>query len=172
VEGLSIPLHLAPGEHVLSVRFLYASHATRDTEKLSFSTLESDEPLAERHIEMPSFSFTPPSTGAYNTALDATFGGDLIGLLVYSTTIPTASSDVATVREVRLYVGGSIVFEGTIDDLRSDGNYPADSTLRSITDNYLYLDFSKAPIEAGARIELQIKSDDTNEIEILPVLEV
>ena len=93
-------------------------------------------------------------------------------MLIYSTTIPTATADTATVRELRILMNGEMVYEGTIEDIRSDARYPADSTLRSITDNYLYIDFTKSPIEAGARVEVQIKSDDTNEVRILPVIKV
>ena len=170
IAGLRLPLQLAPGEHVLSVRFSHTSVSTIDTEKLTFSTLEAEETLAEKHVEMPTFDFTPPSTGAFNTALDTTFAGDVAGLLLYGTTIPTTTSDTATIREVRLLIGGEIAYEGTFEDLHADAHYPADSTLRSITDNYLWLDFTRSPIAAGSRIELQIKSDDTNAIRIIPVI--
>ncbi len=172
VSGLRIPMALPTGEHVLAIRFLHTSVATVDTEKLTMATLEYPEAIERAHYEIPTFSFTPPSTGAFNTAVDTTYGGALHGFLIYSPTIPTATSDTATVREVRVYVDGEMTFEGTIHDLRSEARYPADATLRSITDNYIYIDFSKAPIEAGRRIELQIKSDDTNEIRILPIIRV
>jgi len=170
IHGLRVPIQLPTGVGALSVRFLHTSVATVDTEKLTLATLEAEETLAGKHIEIPTFDFTPPSTGAFNTALDTTFGGDLKGFLLYGTTIPTATADTATIREVRILVGGEIAFEGNIADLRADARYPADSTLRSITDNYLWLDFSKSPIPAGSRIELQIKSDDTNAIRVMPVV--
>jgi len=172
LSGLKLPLSLAAGEHVLSLRFLYGSATTRDTEKLTLATEEYETAVEEGHYEIPTFSWTPPSTGAFNTALDTTFGGTLHGMLIYSTTIPTATADTATVRELRILMNGEMVYEGTIEDIRSDARYPADSTLRSITDNYLYIDFTKSPIEAGARVEVQIKSDDTNEVRILPVIKV
>ena len=170
VEGLKLPLQLARGEHILSVRFLHSSVSTVDTEKLSFSTLESDEALAERHIEMPTFSFTPPSTGSYNIAMDSTFGGDVIGFLVYSTTIPTTTSTTTTVAKVRIKVGGDIVFEDNWNNLSAQTFYPEESTLRSILDNYVFIDFRKAPISAGARTEFEVYSDDTNNVKIIPVI--
>jgi len=172
VEGLFVPLRLSPGAHVLSVRYLYSSNAKIDTEKLSFSTLESDEALATAHIEIPSFSFTPPSTGAYNTALDATFGGAVKGFLLYSTTIPTTSATTTTLAKLRIKAGGDIVYEDNLHGLASQSFYPEDSTLRSICDNYVYVDFSKAPIPAGTRVELEVYSDDTNTVRIMPVIEV
>ena len=172
VSGLRIPMSLPTGEHVLAIRFLHGTVATVTSEKLTMATLEYAEALETTHYEIPTFSFTPPSTGAFNTAVDTTYAGTVHGFLIYSPTIPTSTADTATVREVRLYVDGEMVFEGTIHDLRADARFPADSTLRSITDNYLFLDFSKAPIEAGRRVELQIKSDDTNEIRILPIIKV
>jgi len=172
VDGLSLPLKLAPGAHVLSVRFLYSSNAKIDTEKLSFSTLESDTVLSRAMIQMPSYSFTPPSTGAYNTALDATFAGTLIGFLMYSTTIPTSSATTTSLAKLRLKVGGDIVYEDNWQGLASQTFYPEESTLRGILDNYIFLDFRKDPIPAGARVEVQVYSDDTNAVKIIPILQV
>jgi len=172
VEGLILPLRLRPGEHTLSVRFFHESVSTIDTEKLSFATLEADEVLEDRHIEMPTFNFTPPSTGAYNTALDVSFAGDLTGFLVYSTTIPTTTADTATVKKLRIKVGGDIVFEDIWENLSAQTPYPEDSTLRSILDNYIFIDLRKAPIAAGSRVEIEIWSDDTNTVKIIPIIRV
>ena len=172
IEGLALPLYLAPGEHVLSLRFLHSSVSTIDTEKLSFSTLEADEPIEGAHVEIPSFNFTPPSTGAYNTALDATFGGNVKGFLIYSTTIPTTTSTTTTVAKLRLKIAGDIVYEDNWHGMSAQTYYPEDSTLRSVLDNYVYLDFSKQPIPAGQRVEVEIYSDDTNTVKILPIVQV
>ena len=172
IEGLSVPLRLAPGEHVLSVRYLFNGGAYTDTQKLSFSTLESDDVLEDRHVEIPRFTFTPPSTGAYNTALDTSFAGDIHGFLLYSTTIPTATSTTTTVAKVRIKAGGDIVYEDNWTNMSAQTHYPEDSTLRALLDNYVYLDFDKAPIPAGTRIELEVYSDDTNPIYILPIQRV
>ena len=170
LEGLIIPLHLAAGEHVLSVRYFYAAQTNVATAKLSFSTLEADEPIEAAHVELPSFSYTPPSTGAYNVALDATFGGNVIGFLIYSTTIPTTSADTCTVKKFRIKVAGDIVFEDIWETLSAQTPYPEDSTLRSILDNYVYVDLSKQPIPAGQRTEIEIYSDDTNAAKIIPII--
>jgi len=172
VEGLILPLRLRPGEHVLSVRFFHNSVSTITSEKLSFATLEADEVLEDRHIEMPTFNFTPPSTAAYNTALDVSFTGTITGFLIYSTTIPTTTADTATVKKLRIKVDGDIVFEDIWENLSAQTPYPEDSTLRSILDNYVFVDFTKAPIEAGRRVELEIMSDDTNTVKIIPILRV
>ena len=172
VEGLSVPLALPAGEHILSVRFLHNSVSTIDTEKLSFSTLESDEPIEEKHYEFPTFNFTPPSTGAYNTALDVKYTAEVHGFLIYSTTIPTASATTTTVAKLRMKVEGDIVYEDNWHGLSSQTFYPEDSTLRGILDNYVFLNFSKAPIEPEKRVELEIYSDDTNAVKIIPILRV
>jgi len=172
LHGLKLPVSLPTGEHVLSIRFLYGSATTRDNEKLTLATEEYETAIEEKRYEIPTFSWTPPSTGSFNTALDTTFAGDVEGFLIYSTTIPTTTSNTATVRELRLVLNGEIAYEGTIDDLRSDAAYPADETLRSICDNYIFLDFRKSPIPSGTRIEVQIKSDDTNSVRILPIVRV
>ena len=172
VDGLALPLRLAPGEHVLSVRFLHSSVSTIDTEKLTFATLESDEALEGAHVEVPLYTFTPPSTGAYNTALDSTFDGPLHGILLYSTTIPTTTATTTSCAKLRIKAGGDIVWEGTWNEMSSQTYYPEDSTLRSILDNYVYLDFSKAPIPAGTRVEIEVYSDDTNDVKILPIVRV
>ncbi|RLG47481.1 MAG: hypothetical protein DRN92_03140 [Thermoproteota archaeon] len=172
VEGLSLPLKLAPGAHILSVRFLYNSVSTITDTKLSFSTLESDTVLSRAMIQMPRYVFTPPSTGAFNTALDSTFSGTLIGFLVYSTTIPTTSATTTTVSKLRVKIGGDIAYEDNWQGLCSQTFYPEDSTLRSVLDNYVFLDFRKDPVPAGSRIEVQVYSDDTNDVIIIPVVQV
>ena len=172
VEGLVLPLKLSPGAHTLSLRFLFTDGANVDNQKLSFSTLESDEALSPEHIEIPKFSFTPPSTGAYNTALDATFAGTLKGILFYSTTIPTTSATTASLAKLRLKAAGDIVFEDNWHNLAAQTYYPEDSTLRGVLDNYVFVDLSKSPIPAGTRVEVEIYSDDTNTIDILPIVSV
>jgi len=169
ISGLRMPMALPTGEHVLAVRFLHNAVATIDSEKLTMATVEYEEAIEGAHYEIPTFSYTPPSTNAFNTAVDTTYSGAVHGFLIYSPTVPTATSDTATLREARVYVDGEMVFEGTIEDLRSDARYPADSTLRGITDNYVFIDFRRSPIEAGRR---EIKSDDTNELRILPIVRV
>ena len=69
-------------------------------------------------------------------------------------------------------VEGDIVYEDNWHGLSSQTFYPEDSTLRGILDNYVFLNFSKAPIEPEKRVELEIYSDDTNAVKIIPILRV
>lgn len=172
IEGLRLPVWLTPSELSLAIRFNKGSVATIDTEQLTFSVLEADEPLRDRHLEMPRFSFTPPSTGTFNTALDTSFAGDLIGLLVYSTTIPTTTNDNASVAKLRLKVDGDIVYEGNWLEMSADTTYPGDSTLKGIVDNYVFLDFRRQPYPAGSSIAVDVESDDTNIVRIIPIVAV
>jgi len=175
IQGLSIPLWLSPTEESLAIRFAYGTVATTDNEQLTFSVREADEPIKPAHVEIKRFEFTPPSTGAYNTALETTFTGDLIGLMIYSTTIPTTTNDNASAAKVRILVDGDLAWEGNWLEMKADakrGAYDGDSTNRAILDNYVWLDFEDQPIKAGARIEIQIYSDDTNTVTLHPVIQV
>lgn len=175
IEGLFLPLYLKPTPESLAIRFNFSDLATTDTQQLTFAICESDKILADKRWEIPRFSFTPPSIGAFNEALDTTFAGDLVGLVVYSTTIPTTVDDKATVAKIRIIVEGETIYEGNWLELSCEveaGAYAGDATLKTILAKYALIDFRADPIPKGKRVEVQIYSDDTNIVRLHPIISV
>ena len=172
IQGLRLPITIPAGSGTLAYRLFYSAQSTITNVRLNIVRVESDDVLEPGIYAIKRFDFTPPSTGAENIALDTSFDGDLHGMLIYSTTVPTASSTNATVKKIIMEVGTREVIKSTIFDLRSSVEYPHDSTVRGIVDNYILLDFRRSPIAAGERIRLKIVSDDTNAVKIIPILKI
>ncbi len=170
IYGLDIPIHRSPTSEVLAYRGGFLANAKIGSATLSVMTQEYDGEIEPGRIAIPRFNFTPPSTGAYNIAVDSTFDGDVIGLLLMSTTIPTAISLTTSLAKIRLTVEGVITNELRWENLNNTNKYPGDSTLRGIIDNYAYLNMEEEPIPKGSRIEIGVFSDDTQPIRILPVI--
>jgi len=172
IEGLRLPITIPAGQGTLAYRLFYSAPTNITNMRLNIVRVESDDVLEPGIYAIKRFDYTPPSTGAENIALDTAFDGDLHGMLIYSTTVPSASSYNATVRKIILEAGTTELVETTIGDLRASVEYPHDSTIRSIVDNYLLLDFRRSPVPAGTRIRLKIVSDDTNSVKIIPILKM
>ena len=170
IEGLRLPLTIPAGSGTLAYRLFYEAPTTLDNVQLNIVRLESAEVIEPGIYAIKRFDFTPPSTGAENIALDTSFDGDLHALLLYSTTVPSTSSTNATVKKIILERGTEQLMKTTIHDLRTAVEYPHDSTLRGLVDNYLLIDLRKNPIAAGERVRLKIVSDDTNSVKIIPIL--
>ena len=169
IEGLRLPLTIPAGAGTLAYRLFYTAQTPITNYKINICRVESEEVLEEGIYAIKRFDFTPPSTGAENIALDTTFDGDLHAFLIYSTTIPTASSTNATVKKIILERGTTQIMKSTIFDLRTAVEYPRDSTIRGVVDNYILIDLRKNPIPAGERVRLKIVSDDTNAVRIIPI---
>lgn len=169
--AVEVPLNLAAGEAEIAVRAAYTALTTVDTEKLSITVVEQDEGLEGGHLEVARYNFTPPSTGAYNVVLDSTFKGALEGILIFSTTIPTASANTLSARKVRIRTAGGITIEELFTSIQADAQYPGDTTLRAVLDNYALLKLEPA-VAAGTRVEISVLSDDTNTVRLLPILRV
>lgn len=172
VQGLILPVTVPAGSGTLAYRLYYTAPSTITDYRISIERIDSDDVLEPGIYAIKRFDYTPPSTGTENIAIDTSFDGDLIAMLIYSPTIPTASSNSATVKKIILEEEGAEMIKDTIYTLRTDIEYPKDSTLRGICDNYIFLDFRRSPIARGRRIRLKIVSDDTNTCKIIPILKI
>ena len=143
-----------------------------DTEKLTVISERSDVAPAERPLKLLRYNFTPPSTGVFNTAIDTTPEGAVEGFLIRSTTVPTDASDVSTVNEIELEVGGVLVTRSNVWQFLAHTPYvdDVDGTATSkIFKNWLFLDLKREPITAKMPYKLYVKSDDTQAVRIIPI---
>jgi len=171
VNGIVLPVNHAPSQAEMAMRLIYAPLANFTDTALSIEIQETKEALKEPEIMFQKYTFTPPSTGAYNILLDSVFGNSVIGFLINSTTIPTPSSNVASCRKLKLRIGTDNVYENTWNGMTVDSKYNIAAELKVLIANYAYLNFEDTPITKGTEIQIQVESDDLNPIEVIVVLE-
>jgi hypothetical protein len=143
-----------------------------DTEKLTIIGEYQDEALTAPPLRLLRYNFTPPSTGAMNKALDTIATGTIDKFLIRSYTVPTDSSDNATVDELELWVGGDLKTRTNVWQMYTPIEYVDNvngTATSKIINNWLVLDMKDGPITAGSKYEIYIKSDDTNAVRIIPI---
>ena len=172
VMGLRIPVYLAKGDDTLTYKITRVAVSDADTETLSLLARFQEAAPAQGWHEFTTYSYTPSASGSSLRAMDVKSTGELIGLLIFGTTIPTTSADTTTVDKLQLRLDGEITHEATWQTLRAPsapGNV-ADATVpEGILDNYVFWDFREEPIAAGRRIEVYINAGDTNAVRLIPI---
>jgi len=171
--GISVPVSWTPDGRILSVKANTSGVGSMTSQAITIAQVEHEAPLARGLSSILTYNFTPPSTGAFNRALDIVPDGDVEGMLVFSTTIPTTSANTKTVNELQIRSGGTIVYSASWEEMQSDmsaGAIDGASTIEGILDNYAWLDFSSDPFKAGTRLEVFVKSDDTNAVRLIPLV--
>ena len=86
--------------------------------------------------------------------------------------MPTDSSDVSTVNEIELEVGGVLVTRSNVWQLLAHAPYVDDvdgTPTSKIFRNWLFIDLKREPIAAKMPYKLYIKSDDTQAVRIIPI---
>jgi len=180
IMGLSVPLYQPPrgaGELTFLVGRVAVSGV--DTETISIAEVANTETLEEawlHYVEMP--GVTAGATG-YGNIVDLPAPGDLIYLIFYSTTIPTTTSETATVQSVKVEINGQVVIERNWHEMKANvtrggatGLFgsPGDTT---ILDNYGVIDFRKDPIPKEADVSLDINAGVANQaFRIIPIFRV
>jgi len=171
IPSVVIPVNHAPTQAEMAMRLVYSPLANFTDTALSIEILETKENLKEPEIMFQKYTFTPPSTGAYNILLDSVFGNNVIGFLIFSTTIPTATANVASCRKMKLRIGTDNVYENTWNGMTDNVRYNIASELQALIKNYAFLNFEDTPITKGIEIQIQVESDDLNPIEVIVILE-
>jgi hypothetical protein len=172
INDLVIPVNYAAPIPVLYYNITRTAVSGVGSERLTLVAELSDAAPAERPIQALKYSYTPPATGSMYKALERVLAGDLEAILLYSTTVPSDSADTSTIDSVELYVGGDLVTRTREMHIYRPRPYieDADGTPTArILNKWMLLDFRPEPIPAGSSIRLDIQSDDTNAIRIIPI---
>jgi hypothetical protein len=172
VMGLRIPVYLTRGDDTLTYKITRVAVSNADTETISLMARFLEAAPAQGWLEYTTYSYTPSASGSSLRAMDVKSTGDLIGLLIYGTTIPLTSADTTTVDKLQLRLDGEITHEATWQTLRAptESGSVADATVpEGILDNYVFWDFRKEPIPAGKRIEVYVNAGDTNAVRMIPI---
>ena len=156
-----LPLNLPTGTPSPYYSVDYSAVSGVDTTKLTIIGEYQDEDLEEAPLRLLEYSFTPPSTGAMNKALDTTSLGEIDKFLIYSTTVPTDSSDNASCDELELWVAGDLKTRTNVWQMYHPIEYldNVDGTITAKTiDKWLVLEMKKGPIPPGTKYTIYILS--------------
>jgi len=180
IMGLDVPL-FQPARAAGELAFLVGRVAVSgvNTETISIAEVANTERLEEtwlHYVEMP--GVTAGAVG-YGNIVDLPAPGDLVYLIFYSTTIPTTTSETATVQSVKISVDGVTVIERNWHEMKADVSRGGSTGLfaspgdTSILDNYGIIDFRKDPIPREADVSLDINAGVANEaFRIIPIFRV
>jgi len=180
IMGLDVPLYQparGPGELALLVGREAVSGV--DTETISIAEIANTEKLEEawlHYVEMP--GVTAGATG-YGNIVELPSPGDLLFIIFYSTTIPTTTSETATVQSVKVEIAGVPAVERNWHEMKADVSRGGSTGLfgspgdTSILDNYGVIDFRKDPIPKGTDVSIDINAGVANEAyRIIPIFGV
>jgi hypothetical protein len=151
VFGLVIPLwhKVAPAE---AVSWLVTRSAVANVsgEIISIAYVTKDKGVSDVHFDIRAITGTSPATTGVATAVpDLPRMGNLIGILLYSDTVPTATADTVTLQEIRLYRNDVQELTTVWDELQGDRANVVDGhltqPLRDTIVKYAYIDLSADP---------------------------
>lgn len=175
VNGLRIPICSRADADVTCLA-TKATITSGGSERLSLGAI-LEEKAESAHYEILQTAYTPSGTGQYLQCYDKTVEGDVVGFMLFSTTIATASADTISADKIRIKVNGNMIKDTNWDLMRAlshDGYHPlfaspADAT---ILDNYAWIPFLKEMPKKGDKLTIEINAGDTNAIRLVEVVKV
>src|SRR5712664_1039400 len=183
VEGLSMPIWGQPKHGTWTTRANFVAGTNLSVGVISLESEIVDKVLQDGYLSALTTFFTPPSTSSFNDVFNTTMNGDLIGILVFSTTVPTFAADTISAREVRLFIDDGLAWQVEWKNLVAAGisggnpNPPVVGTVfgqgfTNFYQNYGFYDNLDDPVPKGKKLKLQVSSDDTSAVRVIPLLKV
>jgi hypothetical protein len=162
VLGLYVPVWANAKERRVSYSIGRTDITTTDGETISVlaELTENQDPAGQYILE--TIEYTPASTGASLKAASKKLDGDLEGILLFGTTIPTTTNMNASIKEITIKLPGGKEYEAewsTLGAMGSAGSIADASIPEGILDNYRVIDFRNEPVPAGETIEIFTKAD-------------
>jgi hypothetical protein len=151
VQGMRIPLShkVAPAE---AVSWLITRSAVTNVsgEVISIGYETREKGVTDIHYDIRAITGTsPPTIGVATAVPDLPRMGNLIGILFYSDTVPTATSELTTLQEIRLYRNDIQELTAEWNEMKSATKYVVDGSMtipsRAVIEPYSYLDLSDDP---------------------------
>ena len=192
VKGLALPCNYpvgVSGEFQLTVE--NAANANTATEVMSIAEGQGfyranefgmGEDLLSKHFHIVKRLFTPAGTG-WNSGLDIGTEGDLVGILVWSTTEEgkTVAKTSMSLYEVKLEIGGETVLqcdpltlpcrEGARTSGQSSATFQTEQIAEgAILDQYFYIDFARQPWDCrGKTVVFSTNAGTADAIRVYPI---
>ncbi len=183
IQGIIIPVWGQPKHGSWSTRATFAAQTNVSAPVISLEAEMVDKVLNDGYLSILTSFFTPASTGAFNQAYDNVLPGDCLGILFFSTSIPTFAADTITIREVQAYIDGTLAWQEEWKNLNTtvlpgiDANIPPVGTVfgggyTNFIQNYAFWDSLDDPVPKGKRLTLKINSDIANALRIIPIVRI
>jgi hypothetical protein len=145
-------------------------------ERITLSAVWSDKVLQPNPIVAVEQPFTTAAaTGRTTLNINIPQVGDLIGVLIFMTTVPSATADTASIQRIQLLLGQTraSLFSVAETGIVRGGN-PGISTnwAFDVLNNYRFIDLRDDPLDAKAnKIGLEVDVEATSEaVRLIPVL--
>lgn len=178
VLGIIIPVHERMAEDVS-----YSWSATRKAvTNISGEVLEvaadwEDEARTDRRLILVEQPVTlPAGTGLTSLNLIVPKVGELLGLVLFLSTVPSSTTDTGSIQRLKLTIDGVVESQYNLASMASLADYlllkPTDPLFDTLN-NYYFIDFRESPINAVERdigfiVDVQTASDP---IRLIPVLQ-
>lgn len=180
IEGLTLPLNQPARERgKLVYKFGYTAGANCGTITLTACEIGTDEPPTGGYYHMVEIPHTLPAATGYGLKASFAMPGDLLGVLMWNTTVMAAAADTQSIQEIKLFVDGTEQVLRTADDTAANGAIARDNpvstavTTASWLDNYDFIDLRKNPIPQASRVEWQINAGVAgNPVRLIPLYKV
>ena len=181
IMGMDVPLWLpaAPlGEY--SVVVTRAAVTNSGTETISLTEVSSDKNLTNSHLHAVDIPATTNGGTGFGNFINLPANlGDLLGVMFYSTTIPTNTAETTTVDSVRVLINNRLEYSANWHEMKGDSQYAGNSATwnspatNAILDNYAVLDFRRDPIPMGNLLQLDINGGVASEAyRVIPIFAV
>jgi len=175
--GLEVPIQQpARPSGALAIKCNRVAVSGVDSETITIAELSSDVTIKPKYMHFVEIPYTLAAATGYGNFIDLPQPGDLHGILFWSTTIPTVTSDTVSIEKVMVVIGGSRAFETHWFEMKADSRIGSgiagyeDPGDVSFIDNYAYLDLSDDPIPAAETVTLDIYAGVAGDaIRIIPV---
>lgn len=163
VQGLRVPLwhKVAPAEAISWLTTRQAvTNVSGEIISIGYETREKGVTDARYDIRVVTGT-SPATTGVATAVPDLPRMGNLIGILLFSGTVPTATAETTTLQEVRLFRNDVQELTAEWNELKSSQPNSVDGTLtipaRAVIENYNFIDLSDDPWDLSkdrARVDI------------------
>lgn len=180
INGIKLHMNQPPRERgQLVYKFNRVAGANCSVETLSAAEIGTDEPPTGGWYHLVEVPHTLPAALGYGQKYSLAMPGDLLGILIWNTTIGVAAADTWSCSEIKLFVDGVEAIMRTAYDLYEEGEKQRDNPVSTAVttacwmDNYLFLNLMSNPIPKGSKVEWQVNAGVVNDpIRLIPIYQV
>jgi hypothetical protein len=163
-----------------------ASDAAIDGQTIILEAIEMMDAQPKKTLKCTTLTRTPTATGDLD--VDIPREGELAGLLVFGTTVPTSTAFTKTINDMRLLVNNNeeYVTQGIWEGLRGEHSWRMGQEKGAVTadtapndDNHVFIDLDPRHddsyllnTEPLNDLKLRVNAGDTNALRVIPVRKV
>lgn len=180
IHRIQLPLNQPPREKgKLAYKFNWVTGANCDTTTISVAEIGTDEAPVGGYYHMVEVPHTLPAATGYGLKTSFAMPGDLLGVLIWNTTIMAAAADTQSCQEIKLFVDDTERIMRTASELYKSGAIARDNPVSSAVttahylDNYMFLDLKDNPIPKAASVEWQINAGVASDpVRLIPLYQI